>query len=182
VSSVQPCCRAQRIAGAPLSSYKSVHDSQGLLGNIYCCRKHEDGRLRPKSSHFDCKLQPVHPRREIVHDYDVNQMDRSQFESFAAARCGQDGVPRSFKQSPFALQHILVIVDAKDYRVLQRFIDRGWHSASLKNPSSTLWARNTVHNRPNYSLSCDTGQSCRTTNDVEQRIMNFQSRAIVGTA
>jgi hypothetical protein len=77
--------RGQQLAGQTILSYEIVYQLQGLLRNIHCCGKHDNWRLRPKPSHFDCNLFPVHLGHEIVGDHDINRMDGSQFQSFAAA-------------------------------------------------------------------------------------------------
>jgi len=112
---VQLCDRGQQLAGQTILSYESVYQLQGLLRNIHCRGKHDDWCLRPKPSHFDGNLWSVHLGHEIVDDYNVNRMGGSQFQSLAAAACGQNRIPKGFEKCLFALQHILVIVDAQNY-------------------------------------------------------------------
>jgi hypothetical protein len=42
-------------------------------------------------------------------------MDGSQFQPLATAGCDQNRIPKGFEECLFAFQHILVIVDAKNY-------------------------------------------------------------------
>jgi hypothetical protein len=45
-------------------------------------------------------------------------MDGSQFQSLAAAGCGENGIPEAFEEFLFAFQYILVIVNAQKHFAL----------------------------------------------------------------
>jgi hypothetical protein len=77
-------------------------------------RDHDDWRLRPEPSYLDGNFLAIHFGHEIVRDDNVNRMDGSQFQSLADVGSGENRVPKAFEKFLFALQQILVIVDAKD--------------------------------------------------------------------
>jgi hypothetical protein len=46
-------------------------------------------------------------------------MDGSQFQSLAAAGCGENGIPEAFEEFLFAFQYVLVIIDAQKHFALE---------------------------------------------------------------
>src|SRR5579864_3251049 len=85
-------------------------------------------------------------------------MDRSQFQSLAAVASRQDGIPKGLEEILFAVQYLLVIVDAKNnsassFRIsrqehgsLPRPIFHTWVQESVQNCSTCFWG--TVENHP----------------------------------
>jgi hypothetical protein len=71
--------RGQQLAGQTILGYESVNQFKGLLWDIHCRGKHDDGRLWPQPPHFDSNLSPVHFGHEVVNDDNVNRMHGGKF-------------------------------------------------------------------------------------------------------
>jgi hypothetical protein len=114
-SAVQVYDRGQQLAGQTVLGDEGIYQVQRLFWNAQSFGEQDDRCLRPEPSQFDGDLLPVHGRYEVVQNYNVNRMGGRQLQSLAAAGSGQNGVAKAFEEYPLALEHILVMVDTKNY-------------------------------------------------------------------
>jgi hypothetical protein len=109
-------------------------------------------------------------------------MDGSQFQSLAAAGCGQNGISKGFEERLFAFQHIRVVVNAKKDWPLERIMIQGGHGSpvdTLSNMFAQLKLRKCplLHTFPANTL-CTKKPSAHCANGVEVQIMRHFSTAL----
>ena len=69
-------------------------------------------------------LLPVYFGHGKVNDHNVDRMHGGYFQSLASARSSQNGIPEGLEKRFLVFQHVLVIVDAKDYSAGEFLINR----------------------------------------------------------
>jgi hypothetical protein len=153
---VQSRDRGQQLAFQTIFRNESVDQAQGLLRNIRCSGEQDNWRLRPESSYFDGNLLPVHFGHKVVNNYNVNRVERGQFQSLATTRSGQNGIPEALKERSLAFEHVLVVVNAEKYPSFEARIRRWGHGSPSTTSIFNTWTQETVQNRSKQKLFCTT--------------------------